>query len=514
MPEHYPRLIIAGTNSGSGKTTITMGLILALRARGYDVRPFKTGPDYIDPGFLTLAAGCPARNLDTVMEKEEVLGLLFKRALSEDPRHITGGGRPLAIIEGVMGLYDGFSGTGGAASGKLEVPADWGSTAHLAKVLEAPVVLLVSAKAMARSAAALVKGFIEFDPELSFGGIIFNNLGSEKHYRMVKTAVERMLKESTREGAREIRVLGYLPHNRDIVLPERHLGLVPAWERKALPDSVHTVAKMLEETVDLAGIIDLAKESGPLKKGGTSENGMAFLQNPTVISKTERVKIAYALDDAFHFYYEDNLDILREAGAELVPFSPIKDRGLPPKVLGLYLGGGYPELFAGDLEKNGEMLQAVFASAEAGLPIYAECGGLMYLMEELVDFEGRSFTLAGVFKGRVVMEKKLSALGYYYGRAIKSSPIAEKDWALWGHVFHWSRLEGTEDDSVFSFELTKDPGNDTIGEEDKKGIILDGLLKNNTLAGYFHIHFAGDLRWPERFVKTCKGEGIDGTFTR
>lgn len=489
----FPRAVIAGTNSGSGKTTVTMGLILALRARGYDVRPYKTGPDYIDPGFLSLAAGRPARNLDTQMIPESALRGLFCTVRDE----VSGGScrAPLSLIEGVMGLYDGFSGT-----------EEQGSTAHVAKVLKAPVILLVSAKAMARSAAALVMGFLEFDRDVPFGGIIFNNLGSEKHYRIVKDAVELALEKAFRGDRDKISVLGYLPHSKEITLPERHLGLVPAWESKSLPDSVHRFAERMEETLNIDRIVEIAEGAPPLETLSSIYTGTkagkigGIVQKPAIISKTEKVKIAYALDDAFHFYYEDNLDILRDAGTELVPFSPIRDDCLPQGVGGIYLGGGYPELFASDLENNREMLGAVASASAGGLPIYAECGGLMYLMDELVNFEGQSFAMAGVFKGRVVMEKKLSALGYYHGTALRDTPLAEKGWGLWGHVFHWSRLEGTCEET-FSFELKKERNGEN---SENSEVVPDGLLRGNTLAGYFHIHFAGDLRWPRRFVGICR----------
>ncbi len=467
-----PRLTIAATHSGTGKTTITAGLILALRNRGLTVQPFKVGPDYIDPGFHTLAAGRPGRNLDTVMISEEAVMELFL--------HAAGGAVDISIIEGVMGLYDGFSGD-----------AETGSTAHLAKIVQSPVLLCIDARAMARSAAAVALGFIRFDPATPIRGFILNNIGSPHHFDLVKGIIE----ETT-----ELPVFGYLPKQSEISLPERHLGLVPAWEREEIP-AAERLAELVETHVDVNRVLEEARKAPECKEpalsaSGPSEGNKIFLGKSTS-SNTGRVKIGYALDDAFHFYYRDNLDILEWYGAELVPFSPLRDDRLPEGIAGIYIGGGYPELRADVLAENTEMKGALRKAARSGMPIYAECGGLMYLVEELVTFEGESHRMAGLFSGKVIMEKKLAALGYYRGTAIADTPIAKKGWSVWGHVFHWSRLEGVAQTRRFGFSLEK-PG---------KSPIADGLLDGNVLAGYFHIHFAGNVEWPKRFIEVCRNYG-------
>lgn len=496
-----PRIVIAGTHSGTGKTTMTLGLILALKRKGLRVQPFKVGPDYIDPGFHTLASGIDGRNLDSVMTDESGVRELFVRSARKSD---------ISVIEGVMGLYDGFSGD-----------SEWGSTAHIAKILQAPVILCMDVRAMARSAAALALGYVKFDPATPIRGFVLNNVGSENHYLITKKAVE----DNTGTP-----VVGYLPKREAIVLPERHLGLVPAWERDSLPASSEVLADLIETYIDLDKICAIAgnksqdlrtdapdlspgtagvdipdfttEQSGSVPEASKTKleaktagaEGRRIFTSRIHFSNTGRPRIGYALDDAFHFYYRDNLDILEYIGADLVPFRPTSDPHLPEGLDGLYFGGGYPELSASRLEENRSMREEVRSVAESGLPMYAECGGLMYLVDSLVTFEGDTYKMAGIFEGRVIMEKKLAALGYYRAIVRDDTPIAEKGWTIWGHVFHWSRLEGVPENQSYAFFL----------EKEGKTPISDGLLSKNVLAGYFHIHFGGDVRWPERFVSFCR----------
>lgn len=470
----FPRLIIGATHSGTGKTTITTGIILALRDRGLIVQPFKVGPDYIDPGFHSLAAGRKSRNLDPVMTGEEGVKNVFLSA-SDDA--------DISLIEGVMGLYDGLQEDLDTAhpdgSEKYR-----GSTAHIAKILKAPVVLCIDAGGMSASGAAVALGFKNLDPDLTLAGYILNNIAGERHYRMVKNPIEE---------AAGLPVFGYLPKNREISLPERHLGLVPAWEKKELPEASKMLTRLVEEYIDIDALIAAADKASSLTEETGRSRNTVFFQSTTKSSNTAKVPIGYALDDAFHFYYQDNLDLLEEAGAELVPFSPIKDTKLPEGVRGLYLGGGYPELFAEGLQRNVSMKGEIFSAAGKGLPVYAECGGLMYLMEELVDFNGRVFSLAGVFKGAVSMDRKLAALGYYEGKSVRDTPISKMGESIWGHVFHWSTLQNLDDNQEFAFLLEK-PGREPL---------RDGLVYRNVLAGYFHLHFAGNFNWVKRFVSIC-----------
>ena len=472
-----PRIIIAATHSGTGKTTVTSGIILAFRSRTLSVQPYKVGPDYIDPGFHTLAAGRECRNLDTVMMGEEGVLSSFNSA---------SGNADISVIEGVMGLYDGFSG-GGTQSGPsspsgADVSRFFGSTAHVAKVLKAPVVLCIDASAMAVSAAAVALGFQQLDPELPLAGFILNNVAGKRHYEIITGPVE---------AATGRRVFGYLPKNKELTLPERHLGLVPAWERQDLPQSSELLKRTVSENIDIEKLIETARAVPELPASHSRDNNIFTFGKK--FSKTERTKIGYALDDAFHFYYRDNLEILEGAGAELVPFSPLKDEKLPRGIQGLYLGGGYPEMFGKQLEENADMRYSLRLAADNGFPVYAECGGLMYLMEQIVDFDGSEFTMTGVFPGAVKMGKKLSALGYYYGKAEEDTVIAGRGEGVWGHVFHWSRLAGLAAEQKFAFTLEK-PGKEPV---------RDGLIRRNVLAGYFHVHFAANPGWARRFVKTC-----------
>ena len=474
-----PRIVIAATHSGAGKTTITLGIILALKKRGYTVQAFKTGPDYIDPGFHTLAAGRPARNLDTVLIPGENIietylhGVESRGSESAD----------FAVIEGVMGLYDGFSGGD-----------ERGSTAHLSKILDAPILLCIDASAAARSAGAMALGFKQFDRNVRLAGFILNNIGGPSHFAVTRQAIE---------AATGLPVLGFLPKNRGITLPERHLGLVPAWEREGLPESAGVLVSAVEEHIDVDRVIDIAGKAPALapgeERGRAAEPpaGRKIFQKAVKKSDTPAVRIGYALDDAFHFYYQNNLDLLSGRGGELVPFSPMRDPELPEGISGVYIGGGYPEIFAEQLQGNRSMRQAIADAAREGLPVYAECGGLMYLMERIITFDGGAFEMAGLFTGQVKMEKKLSALGYYYGRARADSVIARKGWGLWGHLFHWSTLEGVAEDQEYAFSLEK-PGREPIA---------DGLRFKNVVAGYFHIHFAGGPHWADRFLENCRNFG-------
>jgi cobyrinic acid a,c-diamide synthase len=453
-----------------GKTTFVTGLILALKKRNLVVQPFKAGPDYIDPGFHTAASGRPCRNIDTMLIPRGRILELFTRS-TEDA--------DIAVVEGVMGLFDGAGGND-----------ERGSTSHLSKLLKAPVVLLLDVRGMARSAGAMAYGYTLFDRRTNVAGFILNRVGSLRHFEMVREAVEK------KTG---LPVLGYLPKDERISLPERHLGLVPAWEGGSSPSFAGILSRHVEEHIDLDRLIEISRSAGELEEvkrslftGSSSETGRG----------KQKVRIAYALDDAFHFYYQDNLDILEYNGAELIPFSPIGDTSLPERIGGIYFGGGYPELYAEKLAGNRAMMSLIRDASKSGMPIYAECGGLMYLMERLVTLEGESCEMAGIFQGMVKMEKKLSALGYCRAELLEDSLWGKEGKKIRGHVFHWSSLTGVPNDQKYLFAVDK-PG---------RGRIYDGLLKRNTLAGYLHLHFASEPSWAQYFVGACRlfAEGISG----
>ncbi len=444
-----PRLVIAATHSGAGKTTVTLAIMAAMLRKGLRVQAFKTGPDFIDPSHHSALTGRPSRNLDTWMIPEPALLEIFADATE---------GTDIAIVEGVMGLFDGLAGTEEA-----------GSTAHLAKLLRAPVVLVVDAKGMARSAAAMIKGYLEFDKDLNFAGVIFNNVGSPNHFDFLKSAVEHEL---------SLPVLGYLARNAQATIPERHLGLVPSQEQKS-PDQIFAaLAQMAMQSINLDLLFAKARQAPDLTipKGPLADRGKK--------RSSKRPRIAVAWDKAFHFYYQDNLRLLTLAGAELVFFSPLVDKRLPGDIDMIYIGGGFPEIHAQTLSNNKE-LRAQIKDFMLGSkkPVYAECGGLMYLCSAIRDFNGKPFAMVGAIPAQAIMGKKRSALGYVQAEVVKDNLLSRQGQTLRGHEFHWSYLEqqpGFEKLS-FAYSVTS-----RLGQSKKP----DGIIVENSLISYTHLHFS------------------------
>ena len=457
MPDFFPpRLTIGAVNSGSGKTLFCTLLGRLLTIQGYSVQPFKSGPDYIDPSYHTVACGNISRNLDTrLIGENRIRELFYRQAKNAD----------ISLIEGVMGLFDG---TGGLD--------ERGSTAHLAKILASPTILLIDVSAMARSAGAIALGYQKFDPDLDLAGFILNKVAGPRHEEMVRSAIE------ARTG---LPVLGAIPRDKELHMPERHLGLVPAWEGDKIRSFLDRNTGKLKSAMDMDALLEIAGSAPPL----THFNETLFIKE-----RKKDLRIAYALDEAFHFYYQDNLDLLENHGAELIPFSPLNDKKLPEDIHGVYLGGGYPELAAEQLAANESIRSEIQTAAREELPIWGECGGLMYLMEELVDFEGKTYPMAGVFPGKVAMKKGLRALGYYEGKLRTDSWMGEKGDTIQGHVFHWSSLENLPGIDSFQLELTKE--NQTI--------LKDGLCFKNTWAGYLHLHLAGNEKVMHNFLNICR----------
>jgi cobyrinic acid a,c-diamide synthase len=455
--------MIAGTHSGVGKTTLTAGLIYALRRRGHRVIPFKVGPDYIDPGFHSAAAGEPAGNLDSWMVKPAQVQEIMHRRVPEGA---------IAIIEGVMGIYDGRKGMG-----------EIGSSAHVAKITGTPVILVASGAKMARSAAALVGGYLHFDRDVPFAGIVLNHLSGDRHYHLLKGEINEHL---------QVPVLGYLPKEAAAAVPERHLGLLPAAETENLTHILGALADLVEKHVDVDALLDVAATAGPLP---LPENTLFPEQaNPATC------RIAYASDEAFHFYYPENLELLRYLGAELIPFSPLHDQSLPPDTHGLLLGGGFPEMFASALSENNKMRSAIKQAAKAGTPMYAECGGYMYLARELVDFEGQSRPMAGVFPGRAVMRSSRRALGYVEAVGSGDNPLLPAGECCRGHEFHWSDMEEGSHTPLYH----KLQGGEAAGER-----------VGHVMGSYLHLHFLSNPNVARRFVAICtdyahNGGGQDG----
>jgi cobyrinic acid a,c-diamide synthase len=439
--KHYPRLVIAGTSSGVGKTTATLAILAALRERDRRVQPFKVGPDFIDPSHHRAATGRPSRNLDGWMLGSERNHSIFARAAAD---------ADISIIEGMMGLFDGSSPVN-----------EVGSTAELAKQLSAPVLLVVDGSAMVRSAAAMVAGYAHFDPALRVAGVLFNRVGGAGHYRLLKAAVEQET---------DVVPVGYLRSDVAMAIPDRHLGLVTALEQD---DSqlYRRLAKAALETVDLDRIEALAHSAGMLLEG---------VSQPVMKDHGRTVRVGVAHDRVFCFYYPDNLEVLEAAGAEVVKFSPLSGQVLPDVEM-LYLGGGYPEVHGEALAKNATMRAAVKRFAERGGVIYAECGGLMYLTESIRDFEGRSHEMTGIFPAEAVMRKQSLTLGYRTVECTRRCILGEVGVTTRGHEFHYSTL------------IAKGPLQYACALNDAGGSIKeqDGLTRDNVLALYTHLHFAG-----------------------
>jgi cobyrinic acid a,c-diamide synthase len=436
------RLVIAGTHSGAGKTTITLGLLAALRARGLSVQPFKVGPDFIDPSHQRAAAGRAARNLDSWLMDEAANLELFERAAR---------GADLALVEGMMGLFDGYSGGD-----------ERGSAAHMAKWLRAPVVLVVDASALSRSAGAMVLGYRQFDPDVDVRGVIFNRAGGAEHYASLKEAVER-------HG--DVRVLGYLPWDDTLRMPERQLGLVPQREQDR-GDLYARLGQRIAESVDLDALCALA-EAGPLP---APEPRLFAGEAPRT-----RARIGVAQDEAFNFYYEDNLDLLQHAGAELVRFSPVHDDILPAVDL-LYIGGGFPERFARELAANARMREQIRAFASRGGPIYAECGGLMYLGQSLQAQDDEPAPMLGILPIQTRMTRDRLSIGYATAEVLAPNLIAQPGQTLRGHEFHWSAWQASGDVQT------------TYRVQRGARSLADGFCAGNVLGAYLHLHF-GSQPW-------------------
>ena len=435
-------IVIAGTHSGVGKTTVTMGVIGALRRRGHTVQPFKVGPDFIDPLHHREASGRASYNLDGWMLSADTNVQRFDRATSD---------ADVAVIEGVMGLHDGSEGG-----------SDRGSTAEMTRLLDLPIVLVIDAGAMARSAAALIHGFVTFDPAVRFAGVILNNVGGEAHARMIRDAV-----------AGAVPVLGALPRTADLVIPERHLGLHLPHE--ARHDYVERLGSLIEEHVDVDQLLRMTLiERRPAP--------------PPSVETSPRVRVGIARDEAFCFYYADNLELLEQAGAELVEFSPLREP-LPDGLDGLYIGGGYPELHAAELARNEAAREAVRELAAAGAPIYAECGGLMYLAEHLELGEARH-----AFCGVLPFSTRMPApLQIAYVEVNTSGGLFGPGQTARGHVFHRSEMVG---DHATPCCYQARTSRDDLMEE--------GYHRGNVLASYTHLHFASAPGLASAFVRRCE----------
>jgi cobyrinic acid a,c-diamide synthase len=453
-----PRLVIASTHSGVGKTTVTLAILAALKSRGRQVQPFKAGPDFIDPSHHSAVTGRPSRNLDGWMLGEAVNRDIFTRAAAD---------ADLSIIEGMMGLFDGSSPVN-----------EIGSTAELAKQLDAPVLLVIDGSAMARSAAAMVSGYAKFDPSVRVVGVLFNRVSSEGHYKLLKEAVEQET---------DVIAVGYLRPDPAVTISDRHLGLVTAMEQ-ATGALYGRLAKAAEETIDLDRIEALARSAAEIVK---RDEIAAPRLTPNASRLTVKVGIAY--DQAFCFYYPDNLELLEAEGAELVEFSPMIDQALPDVDM-LYLGGGYPELHGKALAGNVTMRTAIRQFAERGGTIYAECGGMMYLTQAIRDFAGISHEMVGLFPAEAVMKKSGSTLGYRTVELSQDCILGASSTSARGHEFHYSTLVPK---GRFNYAcVLRDAQGNSKGQ--------DGLSVGNTMALYTHLHFASQPQIAKSLVSSVR----------
>lgn len=442
-----PRLVLAGTSSGVGKTSITCAIIYALQKKGFSVQPFKVGPDYIDPSYLSSISKKEAFNLD--------VWLMGKNHLLES--FVTNSKSDISIIEGVMGYYDGFGGD-----------SNFASTHHVASITKSPTILVIDASKAARSVAATALGFLKFHNNSRIKGIILNKIGSKKHEILCKKALEKT----------KLPIIGVIQKNSDLDLQSRHLGLIPTKEDKALDQKIKLTSKIISNSLDIEKILHILRKPISLKT-----------PNKKFYNK-QKTTIAVAIDRSFNFYYRDNLEALKREGANLKFFSPINDKKLP-KSDGIYIGGGFPEILGKALEKNQTMRSSIKKLSENNNPIYAECGGLMYLSKS-ISYGKKRNKMVGIFDAETVMTKKMK-LNYTKGNIISKNVISDKKHIFQGHEFHYSQLESVAPDSKFAFELK-------IGD----GITnhFDGMIQNNTLASYGHLYFDSS-DYAKIFVKNC-----------
>ncbi|MBE7380149.1 MAG: cobyrinate a,c-diamide synthase [Leptolyngbya sp. SIO1E4] len=467
-------LIIAGDRSGAGKTTVTMAVLSALRAQGATVQAFKVGPDYIDPMFHRAITGRPAYNLDPVLTSEAYVQRCFQRHRAT---------APYAVVEGAMGLFDGAGGT------------DWASTAHIARLLACPVLLVVDCARLSRSLAAIVHGYKTLDSRVNIAGVVLNRVGSDRHLAMLKAAIASI----------RVPVLGVLRREDAITLPDRHLGLVPTDELSDLPERFHRLAALGQRCFDWAQLELLFKQpsidvlDGPLNppilvdfNASSPQSWGAGGASPS----SYPIRVGIARDRAFNFYYEDNLEMLTRLGAELVPFSPLSDAILPPDLNGLYLGGGFPEMFAEELSQNEPMRRAIAQQLTTGLPTYAECGGLMYLCRELTDFEGRSWPMVSALPATTIMTSKLT-LGYRQVMVKQTSPLVTPGQQFWGHEFHRSMLEPVPSHPLYELASYPLPGEEALS------LGVEGWGSKTIHGSYVHVHWGDRVEMPKRFLEGC-----------
>jgi cobyrinic acid a,c-diamide synthase len=458
-------LIIAGDRSGVGKTTVTLAILSFLAKKKLKVQSFKVGPDYIDPMFHTAITDRPCRNLDPVLTSEAYVSSCFARHTQQVD---------YALVEGVMGLFDGISLQEGwkestFSSSNLK---NFASTAHIAKLLNLPILLVLDCSHLSGSIAAIAHGYNSFDRDINIAGIVLNRVGSDRHLQLLKDALEPL----------QIPILGALYRQQEIKLHDRHLGLVPTAEIEHLKDLFERLATLAETCFDWQKLLPLIRvENRP----------RSIPSAPVPITKTP-MKIAIAGDRAFNFYYQDNLDLLTELGAELIYWSPLEDEHLPDSINGLYFGGGFPEIFSKQLSENKRILTEVRLAVRSQLPTYAECGGLMYLCEEIIDFDGNSRKMVGILPTKASMSQHLT-LGYRQATSLLDTFLLKKNETVFGHEFHRSQLTIQPTQPLF-----------TNVDRNFQNLASEGWYFLNLHASYLHLHFGDFQQIPKNFLNCCR----------
>jgi cobyrinic acid a,c-diamide synthase len=454
-------LVIAGERSGVGKTTVTLTLLASLCRRGVDIQSFKVGPDYIDPMFHGYVTGRACRNLDPVLTSEAYVQRCFATHSQ---------GCEYSLVEGVMGLFDGVT----AVDNQSEclIKTDFASTAHVARLLNLPVVLVIDCSRLSGSVAAIAHGYCSFDSRIKIAGVVLNRVGSDRHLSLLQDSLASL----------QLPILGVLRRQDNITIPDRHLGLVPTAELPELDAVIQRLADLGDTCFDWQKLL-------PLLKSPSSSIPSPQLPIP---SPHYPVKIAVARDRAFNFYYQDNLDLLQNLGAELVFWSPLADE-LPPDIHGMYFGGGFPEVWAELLAANISARKAVKTAILAGMPTIAECGGLMYLCEEIMDFQGKSWPMAGVLPTSAVMGGRLT-LGYRRAVAVRDNFLIAAGQKVYGHEFHRSALSSNPDNPLFTtYRYDSDENMGTEGSSSPW----------NLHASYIHLHWGENLEIPQQFLQQC-----------
>lgn len=445
--------LVSGTHSGVGKTTVSLALMAALSKFGLTVQPFKIGPDFIDPSYHRLATGRDSINLDHwMMGSKNIQQTFIGYSAPAD----------ISIIEGMGALFDGENGT-----------RNKGSNAYLARQLEIPIILVIDIWGMTRTVAALMKGFLEFDKKTQIAGFVFNRAGSKKHYEMVMNSLPSSLRQ---------RVYGYLLHSDNLMIPERHLGLVTPEENIRWAETIQNVTKTAKQTLDFQKLIDhflikKQKRKSYLKKA---------------ISPKKRIRLGVVRDKAFCFYYPENLNLLEQAGAELVFFSLVEDSSLPKEIDGLYIGGGYPESFASLLSKGKRMKEEILKQINFGMPVYAECGGFIYLGKSLKDCSGKTYPMVSALPIEFEMDKNFLAIQYVEIETCQDTLLGPKGTKARGQQFHQSRIT-TSKVKKFCYQ-----SKNSLGEKSK-----EGFFNKNLVASYTHIHFKSNPSIPSHFVSAC-----------